>query len=521
MAVIVVGNKVGWLAQNKAYAAEQVLTFEITDAMKHMATHLEPNPAANPSFGGNDAQCYYWVYKCNTPEPNFPLGYPAEVPGPVIMANHGDVITIHVTNNLDQPHTLSVPSLGVNSAPIAPGASADITITASVCGSHLYYDNLNAPVNRMMGLHGALIVMPVEADRTPGHNLTPYGGLAASHGVQRLYDDFGNSQPGTALTTKTPRATPPHFPGLAWEEGDASQWALWEEAVDGLPAIVNCPPYRNYIWLLHQASPKLFAEVGEFSITHPGQNYPAQQFMDLFLRDSFQPHTFHSDNPNGNHIPQYFTINGQSGFFSHFSPYTTPMGRVGEPVVVHIMNAGLWAHSMHLHANHFWVTSVNGTPNPNPIWLDVFRVDPMDRIDYTVPFMRPPDTGNEKGIGPYALSEPILQSDNGHPLWPPVEEFSRYMPALGTKAKAADGVTDVEMGQRMSPLCYPMHDHSEPSQTSQGGNYNTGLISGAYFTGDRQGMMDFPMDEDFHMAYRNSRGCIHTERAAPPIGERS
>jgi hypothetical protein len=30
-----------------------------------------------------------------------------------------------------------------------------------------------------------------------------------------------------------------------------------------------------------------------------------------------------------------------------------------------------------------------------------------------------------------------------------------------------------------------MHDHSEASQTAEGGNYNCGLISGVTFTGDR------------------------------------
>ena len=37
----------------------------------------------------------------------------------------------------------------------------------------------------------------------------------------------------------------------------------------------------------------------------------------------------------------------------------------------------------------------------------------------------------------------------------------------------------------LSPMCYPMHDHSEPTQTAQGGNYNQGLIAGMMFTGDR------------------------------------
>ena len=52
----------------------------------------------------------------------------------------------------------------------------------------------------------------------------------------------------------------------------------------------------------------------------------------------------------------------------------------------------------------------------------------------------------------------------------------------------------------MAPHCYPMHDHSEPSQVSQGGNYNCGLIAGLLFTGDRKGarpggtgVLTFPM----------------------------
>ena len=483
-AILVIGKKLDWVTRtpNAAAQAVQSINFHITDAIKQMATHNLIN----------DALCYFWIYKSNVPD------YPPECPGPIIMTTRGDTVNASITNDLDEPHAFYIPGM-VDSGPIAPGATWTGSFIASTAGSHLYYDNLNAPVNRVMGLHGALVVLPDPnnpADRTAGHKLTPYGGLAATHGVQKLYDDFGSS----------------HFPGLAWEEGDSTPWSMD-------PRFVNCPPMRTYVWLLHQASPRLFAEVGNLAA---GQLYDPQVFMDKFLRGAFVLNNNQNSHPNGiegvAYTPQYFTINGQSGFFSHFSPYVTPIGRVGEPVVVHIMNAGLWTHSMHLHANHMWVTSVNGQVNPNPIWVDVFRVDPMDRIDYTVPFMRPPDVGHPKGIG---LPETPLQTDNGHAVWPPVEEFEMYMPALGTKAKNAAG-QDVELGQRMSPLCYPMHDHSEPSQVSQGGNYNTGLISGIYFIGDRNtpGYMDFPMDEDFHMAYQNVRGCTGgTERSAPPIGE--
>ena len=54
------------------------------------------------------------------------------------------------------------------------------------------------------------------------------------------------------------------------------------------------------------------------------------------------------------------------------------------------------------------------------------------------------------------------------------------IPAIGTVAD--DGRP---MHVPLSPLCYPMHDHSEPSQAAQGGNYNMGLIAGMNFVGDR------------------------------------
>jgi hypothetical protein len=157
----------------------------------------------------------------------------------------------------------------------------------------------------------------------------------------------------------------------------------------------------------------------------------------------------------------------------------------------------------------------------------------MTRVDYTVPFMKPPDIGQPKGIGPYIPQEGVLETVNGHGVWPPIEEFNVYMPKIGTEGLDING-NKIPLHQRQSPLCYPMHDHSEPSQTAQGGNYNNGLISGIYFVGDRHGVgpkaandpylpagdiEDFPMDEDFHMANQNYRGCYYTEPAAPPLGE--
>jgi hypothetical protein len=124
----------------------------------------------------------------------------------------------------------------------------------------------------------------------------------------------------------------------------------------------------------------------------------------------------------------------------------------------------------------------------------------MDCVDWLVPYMRPPDIPNQRGIGRadpglLCVANPAIPGSVPHPTWPPDEELNTWIPAPGerTARDAAGNVIDLAVQQ--SPLCYPMHDHSEPSQTSQGGNYNTGLIAGINFIGDRNtpgGVTTFP-----------------------------
>ncbi len=443
VAALVVGSQLQWVLDSPFFAAAQVHTLDlhITDAMKQMVTHNSIN----------NARCYFWIFRSEQPN------LPPECPGPIIFATQGDTINITLTNNLDEEHAFFIPGI-VNTGPIPPnGGVFTGAFTVPTAGAFLYYDNLNSPVNRMMGLHGALIVMP--AAPALGHKFTPYSSPTAS--VQKLFDDFGSA---------------PYFPGLAWEQGDSNPASF-------------VPPFRTYVWLTHQASPVLFQEVGSLPA---GQNYNSQQFVNAFLRDPFSP------TPNGSRLPQYFTINGQSGHFAHMSPFITPQLRVGEPCVVHILNAGLWTHSMHLHANHFYVTSVNGVVQANPLWLDVFQAAPLDLVDYVIPFVRPPDVPNVRGIGLLdapltSLANPLIVGSTPHPVWPPTEELNMSIPPVGT----TQGGIDISV--QLSPLCYPMHDHSEPSQTAQGGNYNLGLIAGMNITGDRTtpgGVTTFPHAPD-------------------------
>ncbi len=416
MAALVVGSKIPGIMENDAYAAVQVhnLNFDITDAMKDMVTH-------NIS---NHAQCYFWIYK--------EARFPAEVPGPNIFTTAGDTINITVKNSLDEPHSFFIPGV-FDSGPIPVGATRSFTFKAPAPGSYLYYDNLNAPVNRMMGLHGAFIVMPVIprlSARRLSRAITPYA--KPTPGVQRLFNDLGSSA---------------HFPGLPWELGDPRN---------------DTPAFRQYVWVLHQASPLLHADVGQ-AAPGTGARIPAN-FTNLFFNDPFNP-------TGASRKPQFFTINGQSGHFSHNNTFICPNHRVGEPCVVRVLNAGLWTHSMHMHANHCFVIANNGAVLANPFWQDTATSNPLDTYDWLVPFQRPPDIPNQRGLG---FPDPGLPTLTGGTTWPPLDEVALFIPPLGDP-----------LAVELSPLCYPMHDHSEPSQTSQGGNYNLGLISGLNFIGDR------------------------------------
>jgi FtsP/CotA-like multicopper oxidase with cupredoxin domain len=436
-----------WVRGNKAYAAVPELNFTITEAIKEMATHNRDN----------NAECYFWVYK----EANFP----AEVPAPTIYATQGDTITITITNALDEPHSFVVPGAPgqppmFDSGPIpAGGSTGQVTFTASTTGTFLYYDGENLPVGRVMGLHGAFIVMPQAA--AVGHKFTPYANPTPQ--VQLLFDELGTAD---------------HWPGLAWEEGD--------------PATLT-PAFRQYVWITHQASAALFRDVGRLG---PGEIMPAATFIQRFTRDAFSNNSHDIDAASD--IPQFFSITGQSGHFCHNNPVITPMARVGEPVLVRILNAGLMTHSMHLHCNHYYVISVDnvvqGTPvgnvednatllKPGIIWVDTFTLNPpgypSSRYDMVIPYMRAPDVPNTKGIGRAGSGdEALIGATSNKPVWPPAEEFDVFTPA-------STGNNDPALQQRESPLCYPMHDHSEPSQSTQGGNYNTALISGMYIIGDR------------------------------------
>jgi len=326
----------------------------------------------------DQTQVFHWLYSSPATGPAFP--------GPVICAMTGDEITINLTNNLGEAHAFQIVYTDVKSGPIPPGGMSSITFTAPAAGTYLYLDPMNAPVNRVLGLHGLLVVLPQSGN-------TPYSMPTAP--VQELFNDLGKID---------------FFPGEGWV------------------------PEHSRIWL--------------FGSIDPGFNERAQR------GEAIDPMQF-----TATFLPRYFTINGKSGAFASHGKDVIPEGRIGQPHLIRMVNAGMAAHSPHLHANHFYVLSLNNVVRDNVFDVDTFTVAPLDRTDMLIPFIRPPDIPGDERI-------PLRQ------LIPNELALVLITP--------------------QSPLSWPMHCHMEMSQTAAGGNYPQGLVTHFEITGDVDGV-DFPV----------------------------
>ena len=339
----------------------------------------------------------------------------ARIPGPVLVALEGDRISLTLTNHITQggAHGFAIPGVSLTAhgntmsqVTVPQGEEVQVEFTAPAAGTYMYLDPLNAPVNRVMGLHGALVVLPDAIDTN-----TPYSGLSGSSAVQRLFDDLGSAA---------------HFPGTPWDQA------------------------RNAVWVFNVID-------------------PVKAALATASSSALAPATF-----LGGFLPQYFTLNGKSGFFSaqhghdssaegeggheHVDGLENTLsiadglfdnqgsisirGTVGQPIVIRSLNAGLMWQSPHIHGNHVYrladANILDGRRGirTNLDMIDTWTLAPGDIKDVLLAYIAPPDI--------------------------PANYWQRV--AAGTN-------------QELFPLLYPMHDHNEISNTAAGGNYPQGCAT--------------------------------------------
>jgi hypothetical protein len=361
---------------------------------------------------------YHWLFKLQgDPLPSFP--------GPVFFATAGDTITVNLRNNLNEAHAFQVLGVpGSASGSIPAGGRRTVRFTLPQAGTFLYCDPSNAPVSRVMGLHGAWVVLPRNVREETAVN-TPYNNLPPNSNVQRLFDDLGSS---------------PHFPGDPWIPVRPAD--KLPNADLHVPADIEPFLYRTRIWLFTQVDPELNARV---QALRPGALFNPLAFERQFL-------------------PRYFLINGQSGAFPAHDHATKIEGFIGEPFVVRLLNAGLATISPHLHGNHFYLTAINAAAQESVATLDAMSITTVQpqagrpffsgasTVDWLVALMRPEDIP-------------------GNPATPLRDLIPEELALV---------IGDVPQ----SPLKYPMHNHTEQSQTAAGGNYPQGDITDLIFLGD-------------------------------------
>jgi hypothetical protein len=333
---------------------------------------------------------YHWVFEDLDKVPPVP-----SFPGPLIQAIEGDEVQLTITNSLPDVHGFRIPGVPGevgDGVVIDPGQTREIDFEAPPGGSYMYFDHLNEPVNRVLGLHGPMIVLP-KTGNTPYSNPSP--------AIQKLFDDLGTTE---------------HFPGEPWK------------------------PERTRIWLFSTVDPR-FNEMAQ-----RGERIDPVRFTDEYL-------------------PRYFTINGESGAYASHNHNTVPHGRIGQPHVIRMMNAGMAAESPHIHGNHVYVLARDNVGTwdyviwDNLRFIDTYTCESGSVMDWLLPFRRPPDIPGDEHI-------PLRD------LIP--TELSLVLGGVG-----------------QSPLAYPMHGHNEQSQSAAGGNYPQGLVTGWEITGDVDGI-DFP-----------------------------
>lgn len=264
-------------------------------------------------------------------------GVPGEVtPRPLMRAREGDLVTIRIRNNAPEPHRFAIPGIGGASlSQIAPGASREVTFTAPVAGTYMYLDPLNAPVNRLLGLHGAFIVSPANGLTSDLGKPTPYSQSTHTPALRALFNAFGSH---------------PRFPGDTWR-----------------PDL----PEREKIWIFSQIDPAL--------------NRLAERRQPINAASTIA--TF---------LPRYFTINGLSGFDLEEVDVVVAKNYQGEPTLIRTLNCGQVTHSPHIHGNHLFELTGNRTNGAitfsNNIYeRDVWPMAPLDRKDMLLPFEKPPD----------------------------------------------------------------------------------------------------------------------------------
>ena len=299
------------------------------------------NLTAQPAYLTQpDGQMIYsWGYGCSSA----PAGFKPtmanqgcstmQVPGPTLIVNEGQTVTVNLTNGLPPAAgntsilfpgfnvTATGGAIGLMTHEAAPGGAAvTYTFTATTPGTRSYYSGTQGDLQIEMGLYGAIIVLP---------NTVPTGCTAVG-------------------------SVPAHYvaPGNTAE----TDFRLAASAYDHSKTCYD----REYLFQFSEMDPRIHsqAQAQVAAIQAKGTcTTPTAPGCSLEV-------------PTEPYHPAYFMINGRSmpddmdpnyALEYPHQPYNgNPHMHPGEQVLLRIIGQGRWQHPFHEHANHVRILARDG-----------------------------------------------------------------------------------------------------------------------------------------------------------------
>ena len=293
--------------------------------------------SANYNSQPDGALIYSWGYACGSGGTAAPFGPSSvcagtmQMPGPTLIVNEGDSVTVTLTNSLPRaagntsivfPGMAVVASGGVDGllTKEAPNASCDPTInancntvsytfTAGKPGTYAYYSGTQVELQIEMGLFGAIVVLPNAA---------------------------------SAALANCP-TTPSYADAI---------YSLAKSAYGHPDTCYD----REYLFQFSELSSTIHeqvkAQVDACDATSVTQ--PCPQI--LATMEPYRPNYFLI---NGRSMPDIMDVS-YSGSYTH-QPYNgNPHMHPGELVLMRVIGQGRWQHPFHFHGNHARVLARDG-----------------------------------------------------------------------------------------------------------------------------------------------------------------
>ena len=356
-------------------------------------------------------------------------GFNGRVPGPILEARVGDVLEVHLTNNLPEPTTIHWHGLQIPAAmdgtdmvqhPIVPGETFTYRFKLPDAGTFWYHPHTNETVQLERGLYGAIVVRgpnepELDAERVlvlddvaldRQGEIKPPGWWIEQHdgrqGSTRLIN--GQREPELAIAGGQVER---------WRIVNASSARYVRLSIGGKPftvigtdgGLIDAPVTMSEVLLAPADRVELavgpFAE-GEvlsidalrydrktvarannehFATLRVGPALPSRARIPARLRDIELLATQSSAPTREVHLGVKMSIkHGVDFVVNNESHHRDRPVKVGELQVWDVINDTLMDHPFHLHSFFFQVVEVNGEPPSFRSWEDTVNVPPKSRV---------------------------------------------------------------------------------------------------------------------------------------------